>query len=423
MVHIDFKNSFGDVTQGAWQDAAKKLPDFLRLVQTRGQGFYSELDNDALIKKISNFARANRGRYTSIVVLGIGGSALGTIFLAQSLRHLYHNELKKNLLPRLYVLDNIDPILLRETEEAIDIKKTLFIVITKSGGTPETLSQFFYFRKKVPTKQFIFITDAENGFLRSIARNENYTTFAIPPNIGGRFSVLTAVGLLPAALLGIHIGKLIRGARAMRDAFLSANFSQNLPFQLAAMQYLQYQQNKHINVLMPYSQKLIRLADWYRQLLAESIGKAKNRAGELVHVGITPVNALGVTDQHSQLQLYSEGPLDKYFIFVRVLSAGKKLAIPAAYPGEASLHFLKNKSFNDLLDVEYQGTAEALTKNNRPNATLTISAVTEEEIGSLILLLEGATAFLGEWFGVDAFDQPGVELSKKITKEILLRKK
>jgi glucose-6-phosphate isomerase len=417
MMNIDFKNA------GLKKPSSKQLEKFLAGVQTRGQGFYKIVDDVGVVENILKFAKQNKNKYSDVVVLGIGGSALGMQCLQQSLRHLYHNQLKNKKIPNLYVLDNVDPVLIKETEEVLNLKKTLFIVVTKSGGTPETLSQFFYFRKKVPAKQFVFVTDGSHGFLRKLARTQKYQAFSIPANVGGRFSVLTAVGLLPAALLGIDIKKLVAGARAMRDAFLSSNISQNLPFQLASVQHHMAVSGKNIYVLMPYSQKLIRFADWYRQLLAESLGKAKNRAGKTVHVGLTPVNALGVTDQHSQLQLYNEGPHDKFFMFVRVKNTGAKISIPNLFPQEESLHFLKNTSFNELLDVEYQGTALALKKNNRPNITITIDHVDEKSLGELFMLFEGATAFLGEFFGIDAYDQPGVELSKQITKQILLRKK
>jgi glucose-6-phosphate isomerase len=220
----------------------------------------------------------------------------------------------------------------------------------------------------------------------------------------------------------INIKELIKGCQDMRDQFLSTTIEKNLPFQIATIQSLLYEKGKTINVMMPYAQKLARFADWYRQLLAESIGKAKNTSGETVNVGITPINALGATDQHSQSQLYNEGPNDKVFMFLKVRQLGKTIRIPNPYPKDESVHFLKNTSFNELINVAQEGTAAAYTDNERPNITIEIDRIDAYHLGQLFMLFEGATAFLGEYFSINAFDQPGVELAKIKTKELLLKK-
>ncbi len=397
------------------------LDNFLQL----DQDFYKVIDDVTAVNRIHEFYLQTKGKFNDIIVLGIGGSSLGTICLQQSLKHLFEHELKKTEWPRLHVLDNIDPALMREIEDVIDYEKTLFLVVTKSGGTPETLSQYFYFEDRYKQKgldsknYFVFVTDPEKGLLRKISREKGIAAFDVPATVGGRFSVLTSVGLLPAALIGIDIEKLLEGARSMRDRFLSESFSENLPYQLAVMQYLLSKKGKSINVLIPYSQKLIRFADWYRQLLAESIGKKMNRKSEVVHVGLTPVNALGATDQHSQLQLYNEGPNDKFFLFIEVANLGEPLKIPYLSDDE-SVAYLKNTSFNELLNIEKAGTEGALTQNDRPNITIKIPEVSPFVLGELFMLFEGATAFLGELYDIDAFDQPGVELSKNITKKLLV---
>ncbi|EKD67163.1 MAG: hypothetical protein ACD_48C00569G0001, partial [uncultured bacterium] len=155
---------------------------------------------------------------------------------------------------------------------------------------------------------------------------------------------------------------------------------------------------------------------------AESIGKKKNRKGKTVNTGITPVNALGVTDQHSQSQLYNEGPNDKLVMFIAVSQLAKQIRIPHLHPKKEAVAYMKGTSFNELIDIERQATAISFTKNKRPNLTITIPKIDEEHLGQLFLLFEGATAFLGELYGIDAFDQPGVELSKKITKDMLVKK-
>ncbi|MSU75360.1 MAG: glucose-6-phosphate isomerase [Candidatus Magasanikbacteria bacterium] len=429
MVKLDFTNIFkvGDngLTKAEFKSTRKILSSYLDKIEKRKQGFYSVIDDASVVSKVEQFAKGQKGKFTSIVVLGIGGSALGTICLAQSLKHLYENEISKRSFPKLYVLDNIDPVMMKEVLDVVDLKKTLFLVVTKSGSTPEILAQYFYFRKLTDGKKldalkhFVFITHPKVGLLRKIANEDGITAFDVPENVGGRFSVLTVVGLLPAALIGINIKNLFKGAQEMRDSFLNRNFDKNLPFQLAVVQYLLAKKGKNINVMMPYAQKLIRFSDWFRQLLAESIGKAKDSDGKTVNVGITPINALGVTDQHSQNQLYSEGPNDKLFIFLRVKKLGASIIIPLL-SSDASVSYLKNTSFNNLIDVEYQGTAQALTQNKRPNLNITIDQIDETHLAQLFMLFEGAIAFLGEFFNINAFDQPGVELSKNLTKKILL---
>lgn len=408
------------------------IPEYLEKIHARNQGFYTVIDNQETVEEIKAYAKSVEGKYEHIVVLAIGGSSLGTICLQQSLTHLFSNELKvtssKLQVPRLHVLDNIDPCLIKEIQDIIDLPKTLFIVVTKSGGTPETLSEYFYFRSLTDAasldakEHFVFVTDPDKGLLRKIANEQGITAFDVPPNVGGRFSVQTPVGLLPAVLIGIDIDALLKGLQSMRDKFLSESFEKNLPFQIATMQYLLNQKGKIMNVIMPYSQRLIRFADWYRQLLAESIGKSENEAGKTVNVGITPINALGATDQHSQSQLYNEGPNDKFFMFLRVNNFECSVPIPNLHPDEEKVNYIKNTSFEELINIELQATAQSFTENDRPNITIDIEKVNAEALGQLFMLFEGATAFLGEYFGINAFNQPGVELAKINTKKLLLAK-
>lgn len=420
--NIDEKHG---VSQDEIQSQNSQLKTFLEKIHSRDQGFYTIIDDNEMIQAMHEIAKNRQEMYDDIVVLGIGGSSLGMICVQQSLKHLFENEKSDRSAPRLHVLDNIDPTLIAAIEDIINYKRTLFIPISKSGGTPETLSQYFYFRKKCDglgldaKDHFIFITDPEKGLLRDIAQRDMISAPAVPPNVGGRFSVLTPVGLVPSALIGIDIDGLIEGAREMRDMFLSEDPEKNLPFQLATIQYLLGQKGKVMNVMIPYTQKLIRFADWYRQLLAESIGKKHNERGEVVHVGLTPINALGVTDQHSQSQLYNEGPNDKFFMFIDVQDFGVDQEIPNLEPDSPVVDYLKNVTFKKLIHTEKEGTAQALTQNDRPNISIKIDQIDAKTLGGLFMLFEAATAFLGEFYGIDAFDQPGVELSKTLTKELL----
>ncbi len=397
------------LSQAEFEAEHGKLTHYLDQIHTRKQGFYNILDDQETIDHINKWATENRKKYDDCVVIGIGGSALGTICLEKSLGHLFQST-------GLHVIDNIDPAYIAELEETIDLKRTLFIIVSKSGRTPEIISQYHYFRSKIEAADlphndhFVFITDPETGVLQELAQELGTTTFNIPQNVGGRFSVLTPVGLLPAALIGIDIQALIDGAKEIRAQFLSEDPQENSPFQLAAIQYLLNQKGKSINVMMPYSQKLKLFADWYKQLLAESIGKKLNNNNNEVNVGITPTSALGVTDQHSQSQLYNEGPNDKLLIFIKVTHPGPELQIPEQA-------FNKTLTFTQLLHIEQDATTNSLTKNDRPNITIEIPEVSERTLGQLFFLFEAATAFLGEFFNINAFDQPGVELSKVLTKE------
>jgi glucose-6-phosphate isomerase len=420
MVTLNYGNLLKmDKSHGLSEDEFSELKGniskYLDKIENRGQGFYKLPDDLETAKEIENYAKKVDKKYSDIVVLGIGGSALGTICLQKSLKHLFENELIARKNPRLHVLDNIDPRIIDDLEDIIDYKDTLFIVVSKSGTTPETVSLYLHFReifKKARldlSDHFVFIT-GEKGFLREQSLEHNIKTFKIPDNVGGRFSVLTAVGLLPAKLIGIDIHGLLEGAGKMRKFFMSKDLNENLPYKIALMQYLLSKKGKIINVMMPYSQKLLYFSDWYRQLLAESIGKKED-------VGLTPVKALGVTDQHSQSQLYNDGPNDKFLIFINVEDPGPEITIPE----DDSIEYLKDITFGRLLHTEMEGTIQSLTKNNRPNITISIPRVDAHYLGQLFMLFEAATAFLGEFYEINAFNQPGVELSKKITNELLAK--
>lgn len=435
MIKIDYSNLEKiNPTHGLSLSEIKEkndqLPEYLRNILQKDLGFHKIPDNKEIVEQIVEFAsnlQSNFKDLQHIIVLGIGGSALGTTSIQQSLKNLFQNEIGNNRFPSLHVIDNIDPVLIKELTGIIDPKKTLFIVVTKSGGTPETIAQYLYFRGvcdqlNLPAeKHFAFITDPEKGLLRKIANEEKIPSFEVPQNVGGRFSVLTPVGLLPSALIGIDIKKLLNGAQSMRGNFISESPSENSAYLIAVIQFLLSQKGKNINVIMPYAQKLIRFSEWYNQLLAESIGKKLNNEGKEVFAGITPVNALGATDQHSQTQLYNEGPNDKLIILIKIKNHCEEIKIPEP-PNEESLSYLKNTSFNELLHMEMEGTIGSLVKNDRPVITLEIEKLDEESLGELFMLFEGSTAFLGELFNINAFDQPGVELSKQLTKQLLLSK-
>jgi glucose-6-phosphate isomerase len=374
------------------------------------------------------FARKQRTRFDTLVVLGIGGSALGNIAVQQALRPIYWNMLEKKDRKgwmRLFVLDNVDPRWALDLLGTLDLKKTLFNVVSKSGTTAEIMANYFIFRNAVAqevgaknaSKHFVFTTDAQKGYLRELATKEKIPTFAIPSNVGGRFSVLTPVGLVSAACTGINILDLLAGAQAMAQRCKDGSLTENPAAVYAALQYLYYQKNVKLSVLLPYSQNLWTVADWYRQLWAESLGKKLDRNGKVVNAGPTPIKALGVTDQHSQAQLYMEGPYDKIISFISVQDFGKKAVIPPVDPK----HYLARRTLNDLLKAEEEGTRSALTKSQRPNLTITIPEISAFTLGELFYFFETAVAYMGELLNINAFDQPGVELAKIYTYALMGR--
>ncbi|HVO32830.1 MAG TPA: glucose-6-phosphate isomerase [Elusimicrobiota bacterium] len=399
-----------------------------RMASAGKLGFVDLPKESAEAKRIMAWARKKRGSFDTLVVLGIGGSALGNMAVQQALRTPYWNLLppkERGGWLRLFVFDNVDPRWASDLMHVINPKKTLFNVISKSGTTAESLASYFYFRKAVEQaagakkagQHFVFTTDAQKGYLRELATKEKVDSFSVPDNVGGRFSVLSPVGLVSAALTGVNIVELLGGALSLRERFSSGSLRENGAAMYAAIQYLYFLKGVKLSVLMPYSQNLWGVADWYRQLWAESLGKKTDRSGKTVFTGPTPIKALGVTDQHSQAQLYMEGPYDKIITFLSVQDFGRKTPIPAVDKG----HYLSGHSFNELLKAEEQGTRSALAKAQRPNLTLSVSEISAHTLGELFFFFEMAVAYMGELININAFDQPGVELAKVYTYALMGR--
>jgi len=413
----------------------KKLRSGFILPHKEPVTFFNLPYQTTVVSDIIKTANKIAAECDNFVVLGIGGSALGNIAVQNALNHPYYNLLSKKQRkgkPRLFILDNVDPVIIDKLNDVIDLKKTVFNVITKSGSTAETMSQFLLFRDKLIRKlgrnkyasHIIATTDIRKGVLRKIADEEGYKTFIVPDGVGGRFSVMSAVGLLSAAVTGINIRKLLDGARDMDIELKSSdNIEKNHALRGAALLYLMEQKFKRtITVMMPYANSLYSVADWFRQLWAESLGKNITLDGEKASVGLTPVKALGATDQHSQVQLYSEGPDDKVFIFIRVGKFGSTLKIPKAFSDLDDLGYLGGHTFNELLDAEEKATEAAIAKNNKPSYTINMPKVDAYNLGQLLYLLEVQTAYMGGLYNINAFDQPGVEQGKKFAYGLMGRK-
>jgi glucose-6-phosphate isomerase len=385
------------------------------------------------VEQIRSFADGLGQAFDTVVVLGIGGSALGTIALQNALLAPHWNELDdeaRDYFPRLYVLDNVDPSTIGPLLDRLDPRRTLFNVVSKSGTTAETMAQFMIVRDRLRATldedgvrgHLIFTTDPERGVLRRIADSEGVATLPIPPGVGGRFSVLSAVGLLPAALVGIDIEALLAGAAAMDERCRNAGLHDNPAALFAGLQFLaDTEARAPVHVMMAYSDRLYSMADWYRQMWAESLGKRVDRGGSVVTRGPTPVKALGATDQHSQVQLYMEGPFDKTVTLLSARETVADVAIPRVYTDVEELGYLGGRTLGELLDAERQATSAALAAAGRMNMSIELPRIDAHSLGQLFMMLQIATVYAGALYEVDPLDQPGVELGKQLTYALMGR--
>lgn len=389
-------------------------------------------DDTALADEIVAFANEVNDQYQDFILVGIGGSSLGAIATIQALAHPYRNLLPegKRVGPRIFVLDNPDPEKIAATLDTVDLSKTLVNVVTKSGQTAETMANFLVVRDALiaavgeerARRQIVATTDPESGLLRQLADQEGYRTFPVPPGVDGRQTVLSAVGMLPAALAGIDVHQLLAGAAAMRARCETGDIRENPAYLLAAISWLADQRhNKSMLVTMPYADALFGISDWFRQLWAESLGKKLSVDNEVVYAGQTPIKALGAIDQHSQIQLYTEGPNDKLIQLIAIGKYRDTVEIPNPPESIPDLAYLKGGELGDLLDKERLATAWALARAERPNLTITTPVIDAFAVGEFFYMLELQTVMAGALYNVNPFGQPGVEAGKNATYALMGR--
>ncbi|MEZ4357637.1 MAG: glucose-6-phosphate isomerase [Eubacteriales bacterium] len=375
-----------------------------------------------VVADINKTAKMINEKFDNFVVFGIGGSALGSRALFTALKSYKYNALSKPLRngAKFYVEDNVDPDKINALLNVIDVKKTVFNVITKSGNTAETMSQFIIIIGLLIEKlgndykdNIILTTSAKSGTLRKIANDNGFKTFEIPEKLGGRFSVLSPVGLLAAAVLNIDISKILAGAGDMDALCSNEKLEDNPAYMYAFTHYMCMKKGVNVTVMLPYTDALLNTAEWYAQLWAESLSKKYDKFGNTVHVGQTPVRALGVTDQHSQLQLYTEGPFDKIITFIKVKNFKTELVIPDVPIKLYDAEYLKGKTLNTLIDLELDSAEYAVCKSGKMNLKIVLDSLNEYSIGALLYFFEMATAAAGKMLNINAFDQPGVEEGKK----------
>jgi len=450
-----------DHLTGPLADEARDLT--ARLEQTRGSGWErwrllagAAGTRSAHLEAVKRLADQHRRRgWDNLVVLGIGGSALGNIALQSALNPVTHNlKAEGRRGPRLFVLDNVDPAVFSAVMAECPPQRTLFNVISKSGETAETAAQFMIIRDMLVRAigadhqdHVVAVTDAEKGTMRAICDGAGYDTLPVPEGVGGRFSVLSPVGLFSAAMCGVDIDALLDGAHEMETRCRNPELAKNPAAMLATIlvslgrpalragrggagsesrptQESRGRIPKPNHVLMPYCNGLCLLADWFRQLWAERLGKRFATDGSEVFEGFTPIKALGATDQHSQVQLYREGPNDKVFGLIEVEhftdpvqprdAVTDKVVIPEGL-GVENLKYLEGKKMADLLNAEKRATEYALVESQRPNFTIRFPSVNEQAVGEFVMLWQVATAYAGLMLGIDAYDQPAVETGKKAT--------
>jgi len=440
MLTIDYANCLRDrvgehgldpARLGPGSDAANAATNITKaLAKTRGTGWerWRELWNEPMrgdhLSGINALVKERKGKFENMVVLGIGGSALGNIALQSALNPPTWNLMpdKQRGGPRLFVIDNVDPANFRAVMDVCPPKKTLYNVVSKSGETAETAAQFMIVRDmlarevgKKAADHVVAVTDPEKGTMRTICNESGYATLPVPEGVGGRFSSLSPVGLFSAAMCGIDIEGLLDGAAVMDKRCSNPELGSNPAAMLATLLCeLAARKGKPNHVMMPYANGLYLMADWFRQLWAESLGKKHSVDGDTVYAGFTPIKALGATDQHSQVQLYREGPNDKVFALLEVDDFGQDQQIPAGL-GVENLAYLEGKSMTALLNAEKRATEYALVESQRPNLTIKFPTIDAVHVGEFIALWQIATAYAGHMLGVDAYDQPAVETGKKAT--------
>ncbi|HBT39362.1 MAG: glucose-6-phosphate isomerase [Pseudothermotoga sp.] len=434
MLRFDFSFMFepnvkGGVTEEEFSQLQPTLTRFVEEIAREKPAFVKVLFDRNLMDAVEDL-REWILNFDTLVVIGIGGSSLGAAALANALKPFDWNYLSKSERGgylRIFFLENVDPDYTASVFDRIDPRYTIFNVVSKSGSTAECLAHYQIVRGLLevrglnPAEHIVFTTDPKKGLLRRIAEREKIVALDIPPELGGRFSVLSPVGLLPAMAIGVDIKALIDGAKDAYAKCVVLDMWKNPAAMMAACHYLHKLKGRRISVMMPYTNRLYTLADWFRQLWAESLGKKYSLEKEVVHEGLTPIKALGVVDQHSQVQLYNEGPDDKTITFVEVENFDRDILIPSIHDDE-EISYLGGKKLSNLLRNELFGTERSLAFNNRPSMRVIFPSIDAYELGQFFMYYEFTTALMGKLLKINPYDQPGVELGKQITYSLMGRK-
>jgi len=383
------------------------------------------LGETAAIPAVRQLAEQLSADYDQVLIIGIGGSALGAKAVLQFLRGPYLN-LEAGTQPRIFILDNLDPLLAVKLEGLLDWRRTALVYVSKSGSTAETAANFVYFFDRYtqaggdPGNLVVMCDPAENGINR-IARSLKCRLFHIPRALPGRYSVLSSVGFLPAELAGINSQALLAGAGRVHNAIIELPPGKNPIFTLGSSLFELAQRGHSIHVLFNYSSLLTEFGLWFMQLWGESLGKKENRSGETVHVGTTPLACTGATDQHSLLQLFKEGPRDKVYGFTRVAAPPQDLALPAMFSTEKEFAYFAGHTMGEQLAFEQLATEISLVRSGSPCYRITLEEQSSSSLGALLYFYEALVVYSAELWQINPFDQPGVEEGKQITYALMGR--
>lgn len=420
---LDLNNFFSPALEGGPDDLAAISGDFdsaqrgLLALRNSGQLGFSALPDDTLICDHALTLARKFKSVKNVLLFGIGGSALGASSLYLALKGPWANLIPGDS-PRLFVLDNIEPKPLCDLVDLVGQDDNLYLFVSKSGNTSETLAQYLFAKRNFPKfshERTVIITDPHKGFLQDLVAKNNLAHLTVPTAVGGRFSVFSSVGLFPLAVCGVDVKALLDGAMHMETLCRSEVLAQNPAGILAVSFYHQIKRGVTQWVILPYSDRLRLFGDWFAQLFAESLGKKHSLDGQEVHSGFTPLKALGVTDQHSQLQLYLDGPRDKAVLFVEVQNGGADAPLWDKKFDDDRIDFLAGQSLSDLLRAEKQATEESLRESKCPNLTVKMSEINAFQMGQLYQLCMNTVAYLGTFLNINPFDQPAVEKIKEFT--------
>ena len=386
----------------------------IELPQQNWSNFLEELRTLPHCQKLGQFdeavaeqAQIIRSEFDDVVLLGTGGSSLGGQAIA---------ALQTTCAPRLHFMDNVDPLSFNRLFNQLDIDRTAVVVTSKSGNTMETMAQLLWclkqFSGREVSKHFTIITEHKNNLLRELAEHYNIICLGHPDDIGGRFAALTVVGELPARIAGLDITALHQGAKQVYDDTMQEK-ADAAPLRLAIATAALREHGVSQSVLMPYIDRLELLGEWYCQLWAESLGKQK--------MGTTPIRALGTVDQHSQLQLYLDGPRDKLFSLILLEHFEKDSVLLAPDIKNSLLSLLRDRTMGDLLLAEQAATFTTLKNNGLPVRAFILQHLDEQVLGGLMAHFVIETLATAHLWQVNPFDQPAVEEGKQLTRKYLER--
>ncbi len=424
----------GDEVRAAGQ---KLQNEIARLAQARNSGYetdYASINvvfDRELLSQVKQVVEEKKSlNPTTLVVIGIGGSNLGTIAVHEAIYGTFYNEQKPEI--NVYFADTVDSDYIYDIilllEQQVEKGHNIIInVVSKSGSTTETIANFevvlhlLQNYKKDDYQKYVVVTTDEGSKLWKLAKEKGFSLVEVPANIGGRYSVFSAVGLFPLAMLGVDIDALLAGAQSMVNECLNIDIFNNMAALSAAILFAHYKKGVTIHDTFTFSVDLKGVSTWYRQLMGESIGKAENRAGKTVNVGITPTVSVGSVDLHSVAQLYLGGPYDKFTTFIYSEKNKSNLSIPVLNEFESLVEKIQGKSLSTIMDAIMQGTQIAYKNNKRPFVFLSIPEKSAYYLGQLMQMKMIEMMYLGYLLDVNPFNQPQVELYKKETRKILSR--